>query len=62
MTAWYLIIILAWPGNGVYQREWPTDSLAQCFDLLKATRIHTPEQTTENEWIAAATCAKVEKK
>ena len=36
--------------------------LRQLREALKATRIHTPEQTTENEWIAAATCAKVEKK
>ena len=57
MKTWFLVIILGWPNNGYHQQNWPTDSLAQCLDLLKATRIHTPSKTTENEWIATATCA-----
>ena len=56
MTAVYLYILLAWPGHGEQKIAAKFIDMEQCQAALASARVHTPANTTENEWIWTAVC------
>lgn len=56
MSAWFLIIIIHWPGNGDgthYEIEYATETA--CLAHLSAMRLEN-EAGGESEWVIAAWC------
>jgi len=51
-----LIFYFAWPHNGIIERQHPMPTMTDCLAILKQTRINTPAEGNDDEWVVIATC------